>query len=63
MKKRLIVLSGLGLTLSPLFALAQGTAGQCYGNLSGIEWVICKVGSILNTIIPILIVLEVVYFV
>ena len=63
MKKRLIVLSGLGLTLSPLFALAQGTAGQCYGNLSGIEWVICKVGSILNTIIPILIVLGVVYFV
>ena len=63
MKKRLIVLSGLGLTLAPVLALAQGTAGQCMGNISGIEWVICKIGSILNTIIPILIVLGVVYFV
>lgn len=63
MKKRLIVLLGLGLTLAPFLAFAQGVAGQCYSIDGGIPFVICKIGVILNTIIPILIVLGIVYFV
>jgi uncharacterized membrane protein len=64
MKKRLIVLSGLTALIAPIITFAQSQGGQCYsGNTTGIEWVICKIGSILNTIIPILIVLGVVYFV
>ena len=59
MKKRLIVLSGL-LAFAPL-AFAQN-AGLCTYQ-TGIQAVICKIGEILNTIIPILIVLGVVYFV
>jgi heme/copper-type cytochrome/quinol oxidase subunit 2 len=60
MKKKLIVLSGLGLVVAPFFAFAQ--AGLCTYQ-TGIQAVICKIGEILNTIIPILIVLGVVYFV
>ena len=64
MKKRLIVLSGSLLAL-PLFSFAQSQGNQCYTNaqISPIEAVICRIGSILNTIIPILIVLGVVFFV
>ncbi|HNW71791.1 MAG TPA: pilin [Candidatus Paceibacterota bacterium] len=58
MKKKLIVLSGL-IALAP-FAFAD--AGLCTFQ-TGIQAVICKIGEILNTIIPILIVLGVVYFV
>ena len=68
MKKKLIVLLGLALSSSPLLALAQGvgtngsTTGVC--NPTGdISFVICKIGSILNSIIPVLIVLGVVWFV
>ncbi len=63
MKKRLIVLSS-SVFLLPLLTFAQNT-GQCFSNanISPIEGVICRIGSILNTIIPILIVLGVVYFV
>ena len=61
MKKRLIVLSGAGLVFGPLLAFAQST--KCQGSLTGIQVVICKIGDILNTVIPILIVLGVVYFV
>ncbi len=60
MKKRLIVLSSV-LSLVPFLALAQN-AGLCTYQ-TGIQAVICKIGEILNTIIPILIVLGVVYFV
>ncbi len=65
MKKRLIVLSSVGL-LAPFLSLAQQSTGSsCYGNQSTgtIQAVICKIGEIMNTLIPILIVLGVVYFV
>ncbi len=62
MKKNLIVLSSLGF-LVPLLSFAQSTGGQCISTSNGIAWIICRVGEILNTIIPILIVLGVVYFV
>lgn len=65
MKKNLIVLSSLGV-LAPVLAFAQpSTTASCYGpQMSGtVQAVICKLGEILNTIIPILIVLGVVYFV
>ncbi|MEI8270303.1 MAG: pilin [bacterium] len=66
MKKNLIVLSGLGFLLPVLTLAAAGnTAGgaSCLGTQVGIQAIICKIGEILNTIIPILIVLGVVYFV
>jgi len=67
MKKKLFVLSGLGLALiTPVVMFAQSntsTGTSCYNNQTGIQAVICKIGEILNTIIPILIVLGVVYFV
>ncbi len=63
MKKKLIALSGLVLGL-PVLALAQNTGGRCDGvGLGSIEGIICKVGDILNIIIPILIVLGIVFFV
>ena len=58
MKKKLIALSSLGLVFTPFLAFAQTTCGT--GDITAI---ICKVGSILNTIIPVIIVLGVVYFV
>lgn len=61
MKKRLIVLSSVGAIVAPFFAFAQN-AGLCTYQ-TGIQAVICKIGEILNTIIPILIVLGVVYFI
>jgi hypothetical protein len=60
MKKKLIALSSLVLG-TPLFALAASSG--CTGTVYGIKAVICTIGSILNTIIPIIIVLGVVYFV
>ncbi|MEI6580632.1 MAG: pilin [bacterium] len=62
MKKQLIVLSSLGLVLAPLFVFAQNFA-QCGSTQMGIGAVLCKIASILNTIIPIIVVLGVVYFV
>jgi uncharacterized membrane protein len=63
MKKRLIVLLGLGAILAPMLVFAQ-TQGTCLTYQGGgIEAFICKIGSILNTIIPVLVVLGVVYFV
>jgi len=68
MKKKLFVLLGVVLGASPLLALAQvGTAGAtstCQNIEPGtISKVICQVGSILNSIIPVLVVLGVVFFV
>ena len=66
MKKKLIVLSSLGFLVPVLtFAAGNNTAGgaSCFGTQVGIQAIICKIGEILNTIIPILIVLGVVYFV
>ncbi len=65
MKKKLALLSGLGLGYAPL-ALAQqtGVFNSCAGiGLGTIQGIICKLGDILNTIVPILIALGVVYFV
>jgi Type IV secretion system pilin len=66
MKKKLGVLSGIVLGSAPLMALAQNSQGCLSGQAiqSGtIQNIICKIGNILDTIIPILIVLGVVYFV
>ncbi len=74
MKKKLIVLSGfvLGLMLitAPVAALAQVTTGGgsvavCTPEtqITDIPALLCKIGSILNSIVPVLIALGVVYFV
>ena len=61
MKKRLIVLSSV-LSLTQIWALAANAT--CSSNLlTPIEGVICTIGKILNTVIPVLIVLGVLYFV
>lgn len=76
MKQKLIVLSGfalaLMLVLAPI-ALAQGqiatgtgnTFARCQSgnNITNIEDMLCKIGSLLNAVIPVLIALGVVYFV
>ena len=52
------------MSLSPVVAFAQSTGGRCTGiGLGTIEGIICKIGDILNIIIPILIVLGIVFFV
>jgi hypothetical protein len=70
MKKKLMVLSGLILGSTPFVALAQvGTVGAAQGSCdlssSGgtLFGLLCKFGTLLNAIIPILIALAVVYFV
>lgn len=71
MKKKLIVLSGIVMGFAPLVALAQGITtggststgcviGTSQGTLFGL---LCRVGQLLNAIIPVLIALGVVYFV
>lgn len=62
MKKKLIGLSSFVLGFAPFMALAAND--NCLGADSGtLEAVICRIGNILNTIIPILVVLGVVYFI
>jgi hypothetical protein len=67
MKKKLIALSGVIGGLAPLAVFAQNSpvGDTCARALNSgtIETVICRIGSILNTIIPFLIVLGVLYFV
>ena len=73
MKKKLIVLSGFVLGLAPVMAFAQSAVATTCGQVGGsgaaattgatVETIICRIGSILNTIVPFLIVLGVVYFV
>ena len=64
MKKKLIALSGFSLLAAPLWVFAQTSTGaSCYSGQVGIQAVICKIGEILNTLIPILVVLGVVYFI
>ena len=63
MKKKLGVLSGIVLGSMTVIALAQNAVG-CYSvQLGTIQSIICKIGNILDTIIPVLVVLGVVYFV
>jgi hypothetical protein len=66
MKNRLVVLPGLGLIMAPFLAFAQSTTGNgsCAAQASGtLGYILCIAGNILNTLIPILIVLGVVYFI
>ena len=63
MKKKLGVLSGIVLGSMPVIALAQNAVGCSSVQLGTIQSIICKIGNILDTIIPVLVVLGVVYFV
>ena len=65
MKKKLISLLSFGLVAFPMFALAaSNNCNSVYGTQMGtIEWIICRIGNILNTLIPILVVAGVVFFV
>ena len=64
MKKKLIVLSSLGLVFAPFLAFAQ-TFGGCGNNSTPgtLQYVICVIGNILGAIVPVLIALGIVYFV
>ena len=69
MKKKLVVLAGLVL-MSPLAAFAQVTIDSAaqtrscdYGPNGTLFGILCRVGQFLNSIIPVLIALGVVYFV
>ena len=63
MKKKLITLSGFVLGFIPLVALAQPSTGCANVLLGTIQSIICRIGNILDTLIPILVVLGVVYFI
>ena len=66
MKKKLIALFSFVLGFAPLASFAQqyGQASGCANVTQGtIQHVICIAGNILDTLIPILIVLGIVYFV
>lgn len=69
MKKKLIIMSGFVLGLAPVTALAQIQTGTsqtvCVPNapVDSIPGLLCKIGGILNAVIPVLIALGVVYFV
>lgn len=62
MKKKLIVLSSVVLG-APFLALAQTGTGCSQIGPGTIEGIVCKIGDILNIIIPILIILAVIYFI
>lgn len=63
--KKLIASLGLGsgLALLPFVALAQISTVTCSGAAGDLGYVICRIGQLLNTIVPILITLGVVYFI
>lgn len=63
MNKKLGVLSSVVLSSMPLMALAQNSAGCNAAQPGTIQKIICIVGNILDTLIPILIVFGVVYFI
>jgi hypothetical protein len=62
MKKKLMVLSGLVLSFSPVVAFAA-VNGCRSGSSNGILFIVCAIGDILNVLVPILIVLAVIYFI
>ncbi len=64
MKKKLIMLSSFVMGLAPVVAFAQvnAQAPGCVGKI-GIPNIICRIGGLLNLIIPIVIALGLVYFV
>ena len=61
MKNKLAPLVGFGLALTPFFAFAQSTCGTAQSGT--LEAILCEISNILNTVIPVIIVLGVVYFV
>ena len=67
MKKRLIVLSGIGAVVLPVLALAQGAGNQLTGCTSitpgTFQGILCLIAGVLNTAVPVMIALGVVYFV
>jgi hypothetical protein len=66
MKKKLVVLSSFALGLAPVMAFAQTAVDQTCAlnaNAGTLETILCRVGSIMNTVIPFLIVLGVIYFI
>ncbi len=69
MKKKLIVLSGVIMTATPLLALAQITtvgsqSNGCDISQSGTLFgLLCRFGQLLNSVIPVLIAMGVLYFV
>ncbi len=68
MKKKLIVLSGLVMGLAPVVAFAQAFDSTCgdYGapGVGGnIGNILCTIGRILNSLIPLFVILGLVYFV
>ena len=63
MKKKLDVLLGIVLGFTPFMALAANNNCSVVPNTSTIEGIVCRIGNILNTIIPIIVVLGVVYFI
>ena len=67
MKKKLaILLPSIGLFFVPFLALAQQSQGCDFiiASMPGtIQSIICQIGNVLDTLIPVLIVLGIVYFV
>lgn len=69
MKKKLVVLSGFVMGLAPVVALAQvssqgaSSSGCDLGSNGTLFGVLCRVGQFLNSVVPVLIALGVVYFV
>jgi hypothetical protein len=69
MKKKLMVLSGVVLSFAPVVAFAQisiaGSNTSCTVNQqsSTLFNLICQIGSLLNSVVPVLIALGIVYFV
>ncbi|MCE9585039.1 pilin [Candidatus Nomurabacteria bacterium] len=65
MKNKILGFAGLGLVVSPMFAFAQTTNcnAVALGQLGTLDALLCKIGSLLNSIVPVLIALGVVYFI
>lgn len=63
MKKKLIALFSFVLGFAPLAAFAQNAGGCAHVEDGTIQDIICRIGNVLDTLIPILIVLGIVYFV
>jgi hypothetical protein len=61
MKKKLISLAGFAAALLPAIAFAQ-IQNNC-GTPGDLNYVICRIAVLINTIIPVLIALAVVYFI
>jgi len=67
MNKKFSLLSAMGIALLPVIAFAQvsfnGSATSTGCDLSTLGGWLCKIGSLLNSVVPVLIALAVVFFV